>query len=316
MLAGAALACAAGSQEATPVPFRSRAEAIPSEAGKRLPADDLFPPVLHNNSWQEPVPLTGPVNTAGAEDSPFITPDGRTLFFFFTPDASVPAQEQLFDGATGIWWTHYAGGAWEEPERVALGDEVSLDGCPFFMDDVLWFCTARASNTRDIEFYTARWSGDGWEPVENAGELLNVEYGIGEMHLSADGSTLLFHWTEEGGYGGIDIWQVTRTAEGWSAPVNLGPTINTAADEGWPYLSPDGQELWFTGTSRLGYPGPALFRSIRTESGEWGPAEEIASQFAGEPTLDAAGNLYFIHHFMSAEFEIIEADIYVAYRQP
>jgi hypothetical protein len=45
--------------------------------------------------------------------------------------------------------------------------------------------------------------------------------------------------------------------------------------------------------------------------GEWGPAEEIVSNFAGEPTLDAAGNIYFVHHYYK-DNRMIEADIYMA----
>jgi len=39
----------------------------------------------------------------------------------------------------------------------------------------------------------------------------------------------------------------------------------------------------------------------------------IVSRFAGEGTLDEAGNLYFKHHFHDGE--AIEADIYVARRR-
>ena len=40
----------------------------------------------------------------------------------------------------------------------------------------------------------------------------------------------------------------------------------------------------------------------------------IISQFAGEPTLDNEGNVYFVHHFYKNEV-MIEADIYVAYKK-
>ncbi len=40
----------------------------------------------------------------------------------------------------------------------------------------------------------------------------------------------------------------------------------------------------------------------------------ILSQFAGEPSLDAAGNLYSTHHYFQ-EGVMLEADIYVAYRK-
>jgi hypothetical protein len=49
--------------------------------------------------------------------------------------------------------------------------------------------------------------------------------------------------------------------------------------------------------------------------GGWSEPELIVSQFAGEPTLDDAENLYFVHHFFSATGQMLKADIYVAYRR-
>lgn len=87
-------------------------------------------------------------------------------------------------------------------------------------------------------------------------------------------------------------------------------------NEDQPFITPDGSELWFTGQSRQGQIGPAVFRCRRGADGAWGAPEEIVSCLAGEPTLDAAGNLYFIHHYYSADMaQMIEADVYVAYRK-
>ncbi|MFH1637593.1 MAG: hypothetical protein ABIB71_04175 [Candidatus Woesearchaeota archaeon] len=58
---------------------------------------------------------------------------------------------------------------------------------------------------------------------------------------------------------------------------------------------------------------PAIFRSKRVD-GEWQEPELIISQFAGEPTLDSHGNVYFTHHFFEYG-EMLEADIYVARRK-
>ena len=102
---------------------------------------------------------------------------------------------------------------------------------------------------------------------------------------------------------------------GWTEPVALPSPINTNEyDEDQPFITPDGNELWFTGQSRLGYTGPAIFR-CKNVNGSWGAPEEIISNFAGEPTLDSNGNIYFVHHFFSEERDMIEADIYVAYKK-
>ncbi|MFQ5380903.1 MAG: hypothetical protein ACE5EF_04675 [Dehalococcoidia bacterium] len=126
-----------------------RSASITPDRAKVRPADDPLPPVLHSDEWEPPVPLPYPVNSAGAEDSPFVTPDGGELYFFFTPDPSVPAERQVIDGVTGIYHSVLEDGTWSEPERVWLVDEgdLSLDGCEFVQGDVMWFCSVRAGST-------------------------------------------------------------------------------------------------------------------------------------------------------------------------
>ncbi len=301
--------------EPTPTPVPSREDAIPADAVKGLPETDLFPPVLHSDAWELPVPMGAPITTAGAEDSPFFSPDGQHFLFFFTPDVRVPAERQLLDGVTGIWWSQRSGDGWAEPQKLVLNDDLALDGCPFVLGDTLWFCSVRAGNYRNVDFYTAVFRGGRWTDWQNAGQLLNEQYGVGELHISADGSVLYFSAEREGGLGGTDLWKCAWADGTWSEPVNLGPTVNSAGNEGRPFLSQDGSELWFDGTSRLGYPGPALFRSVRNADGTWGPPEEVVSRFAGEPTMDVLGNLYFVHHFFSEDGRMLEADIYVAKRK-
>lgn len=275
------------------------------------PAQDLMPPLIHHPDWEQPVPLPGPVNTAGAEDSPFITLDGRRMYFFFTPDAGKPAQEQLHDGVTGIYMAQREGDQWVDVQRVSLESpgELALDGCPTTLGDSLWFCSVRAGNAREIELWIAQIEGNQHVGWVSAGELLNLEYEVGEMHLSPDGQWLYYHSLRAGGLGGMDLWALQRKGETWGEPQNLR-ALNSEGDEGWPYLTPDGQELWFTRTHQG---SPAIFRALRSGS-DWSEPELILSTFAGELAMDPQGNLYFTHHFVDQE-GIIEADIYVAYRR-
>jgi hypothetical protein len=289
----------------------SRAAAIPASAVKVTPDMDVYHPKLHSDEYFDPVPLGPGINTAGAEDSPFVMPDGNTLYFFFTPDAAVPAQGQLFDGVTGIWVSTRSGDDWTDAQRVVLQDknELSLDGAEFVNDDELWFASARKGNYRDIDIWTARIKDGRWADWKNAGKILNQDYEVGEFHITADGTEMYFHSSRAGGNGAYDIW-VTRKINGqWQSPDNIA-AVNTPEQEGWPYVSQDGQELWFLRT----YMGtPAIYRSKKAGDG-WGVPELILSQFAGEPSLDDQGNLYFVHHFFK-DNRMIEADIYVAYRK-
>jgi OOP family OmpA-OmpF porin len=71
--------------------------------------------------------------------------------------------------------------------------------------------------------------------------------------LAGQADVLLFTSNREGGEGGWDLYVATRTADGWSAPRNLGAPINTAADELWPTWT-DGQ-LYFKRTGGTDQPG-------------------------------------------------------------
>ncbi|MFW3146421.1 MAG: hypothetical protein ACMUIE_06385 [Thermoplasmatota archaeon] len=107
----------------------------------------------------------------------------------------------------------------------------------------------------------------------------------------------------------LDIWMMTRDGDDWTEPVNL-EVVNSEENEGWPYLNPEGDELWFT---RRHSGAPSIWRSVKV-NGSWQEPEIIVSMFAGEPTLDSEGNLYFVHHFYKDD-TMLEADIYVCRRK-
>lgn len=284
----------------------SRYDLITSE--KISPDNDAHPPILHAGGWEEPQPISGTINSAGLEDSPFITPDGKTLFLFFTPSAETPAEKQIFDGVTGIYKAELFNGEWLELDQVDLSvdGQAVLDGCPFYQDGILWFCSIRAGNFRDIDIWQAEFTEQAWMNISNAGAILNESYQIGEMHLNLEGNIMYFHKPNPDQGGTYDLWQTEYNNGDWSKPITIS-ALNTSENDSRPALSPDGSELWFTRT----YMGtPAIYRSSWTAD-EWGAPELILSQFAGEPSVDAAGNIYFTHHFFQ-EGKMIEADIYLA----
>jgi hypothetical protein len=288
-------------------PDADREAAIPSDREKCLPETDAYPPVVHVDFLAQPVPLPYPLSTAGAEDSPFVVPDGSALYFFFTPDVRIPPERQVLDEVTGVWVSHRTGDTWGEPERVWLSDPgtLSLDGAVAIQGAEMFFASVREGYVGP-NLFTARYANGSWGGWAYAGDRLMKEIQAGEVHLHGD--SLYFHSGREGGKGGYDIWVTTRSGGTWTDPLPL-TAVNSEAMDGFPFLTQDGSELWFTRTY-LGTPG--IFRSVRTAAG-WSEPELVISWFAGEPCLDAAGNVYFVHHYY-VDGEMIEADIYVAYR--
>ena len=85
----------------------------------------------------------------------------------------------------------------------------------------------------------------------------------------------------------------------WSAPVNLGPSINSASSEMQLGIAPDGKSLYVT-SNRAGGSGDAdIWVSSRQPDGSWGPVVNLgptvnSSALDASPTLSIDGHyLYF-----------------------
>ncbi len=283
--------------------YVDRESKIPAYAIKMTPEIDKLPPILHSDQYEEPVPLPYPINTKGAEDSAFITPDGKTLYIWSTPDPQVPVEKQVIDEVTGIYVSKLVNDEWTKPKRIYFQDagKLSLDGCLFVKDNKAWVCSAREGYA-GLHWVTATFKEGKWQNWKV--DDFNPEYEVGELHIYND--ELYFHSARAGGKGQYDIWMSKMVDGEWRQPVNID-IVNSEETDGWPYVTSDGTELWFTRTY-LG--SPAIFMSLRTGD-EWGEPELILSQFAGESTLDDQGNIYFTHHFYE-DGEMIEADYYIA----
>jgi len=211
---------------------------------KISPETDAYLPKSETQEYEDPIPLPYPVNTAGAEDSAFIMPDGNTLYFFFTPDVNKPIEEQIADGVTGIYVSYKVNEAWGEPTRVFLQDpgKLALDGCEFVQGDVMWFCSAREGYSGP-HWFTAEFENGAWGNWTIAD--FKPDYEVGELHITADGAEVYFHSSRTGGKGEYDIW-VSRNVDGeWQEPENV-EAVNTIYPEGWPFVTHDGSELWFS----------------------------------------------------------------------
>ncbi|NOH03978.1 MAG: hypothetical protein HND47_19425 [Chloroflexi bacterium] len=299
------LACGSSALTTEPAPA-DRSSAVPTDRVKQSPESDVYPPKSTTSEYANPVPLPYPVNSAGAEDSAFVMPDGNTLYVWFTPSPQIPPEKQLFDGVTGIYVFHKQAGGWSEPERITLQDpdKVALNGCEFVRGDRMWFCTAREGFT-GMRWYIAEFEDGEWRNWKPAD--FNLEYEVGELHITADGRELYFHSLRPGGKGEYDIWVSQNIGGEWGEPVNL-EIVNSSYGDGWPFITENGLELWFT---RI-VGAPELWRSKRVD-GEWTQPEKMFAPFAGEASLDNEGNVYFTHHFYKDNV-MLEADIYTAQR--
>lgn len=88
----------------------------------------------------------------------------------------------------------------------------------------------------------------------------NIEYNCMHPALADNGNTLYFSSDMPKGFGGLDIYKVTRGADGkWGKPENLGPGINTTENEIYPFVSKN--VFFFASKGFNGFGGYDLFQA-------------------------------------------------------
>ncbi|MBI4648097.1 MAG: PD40 domain-containing protein [Bacteroidia bacterium] len=137
------------------------------------------------------------------------------------------------------------------------------------------------------DIYICEKKNNKWQPMKEFPKAINSKYKESGACLSPDGNKLYFSSARPGGSGGFDLYISTFSKGTWSAPVNLGPTINTKYNEDMPYLMPDNITLYFSSEGHDNLGGYDIFYSKKIDE-EWSTPLN-----AGYPISTPGDDIYF-----------------------
>lgn len=178
-----------------------------------------------------------------------------------------------------------AAGEWEdimlceglyEEEESEEGEEstqpkrgsAELGACCFSADGkTMYFTYSCPVNGQDLgaKIYTSTRASGEWGEGQELKLFADSSITVGHPALNSHGDTLYFVSDAPGGYGGKDIYMAILDGSEWGYIQNLGPQINTSADELFPYFRADGR-LYFSSNGHPGYGGLDLFYAVRRDS--------------------------------------------------
>jgi len=119
----------------------------------------------------------------------------------------------------------------------------------------------------ELQIWFSNYSDGKWSKPEPFG-LNKKEYSVGHPCLTSDGKTMYFTSDMPGGYGGADIYRISKDDKGiWGKSENLGNTINTEDDEMFPYLEEKSKLLYFSSNGRFGLGSLDIFVCGITNNG-------------------------------------------------
>jgi hypothetical protein len=130
--------------------------------------------------------------------------------------------------------------------------------------------------------------------LTNVGPLVNTQSSEFMPSISPNGLELFFsdyaiELIRPNGYGGDDLWVAKRATrdDPWEEPVNLGPQVNSAANDSRLHISADGLLLFFDSWRSGGQGGSDLYMTKRKSlSDSWGEAMNLG------PNVNSLGSEY------------------------
>lgn len=192
-----------------------------------------------------------------------------------------------------IYVSYQEDGDWVEATKFDAGsDYISAnvnskwhDAAIAYSQDETRLYIYRKNDVWESELVDDKWS----DPVR-MNTNINTKGHEPSIYLNADATLAIITSNRKGGLGGRDLWMSEKGSDGvWGEVTNLGSIINTEFDEDAPFITPDGNTLFFSSTGHTTMGGYDVFSSTKGADGLWGPPVNL-----GSPINTAAHDIYYI----------------------
>ncbi len=218
------------------------------------------------------------INSVYSELAPIISADGKKLFFTRDdhPENIGPDKKQ------DVWMSIL-----EEDgrfsEAINLYEPVNNKSNNFAFStnsDGSMLLMGKSSKFKDLSSLSfVKYENNEWSDLQkfeftktdNKSNFVNFS-------LSQSMNTMFISMEREDSYGGLDLYYTTLSDSGWTEIKNLGPSVNTAADEVTPYISNDNKTLYFSTSGWPGYGSMDLFVTKSIDDFEsWSEPKNLGS---------------------------------------
>ena len=214
------------------------------------------------------------VSTQDDEYLPIISPD-QELSFFTRRSDKMSLQDITTTTIEEFVFSKKINGDFEVGQALSypFNLESNEGGASITIDNKILYYTKcirdnKGYNNCDI-YYVNRENG-AWSNVQEFPKNISkIDSWESQPTVSSDGKTILFSSDRSGGYGKMDLYEISKVNDTWTSPKNLGSTINSNENEKSPYLHTDGKTLFFASTNFPSLGGFDIFYSRKDSLGNW-----------------------------------------------
>jgi outer membrane protein OmpA-like peptidoglycan-associated protein/tetratricopeptide (TPR) repeat protein len=119
------------------------------------------------------------------------------------------------------------------------------------------------------DFFISNNKNGEWSEALRMPPPINSHYDDGAECISPDGQYVYFTICyRDDGYGSCDLYYSKKEGDKWSAPINMGPIVNSGTWDSQPSISPDGNTIYFA-SAREGSIGNMDIWKTTKVNGQW-----------------------------------------------
>jgi hypothetical protein len=237
--------------------------------------------ILQDNPVKyEKVKLKKPINDSASEMYPVVSGDVKSMVFI--------RKLKFYDA---LLHSIKVDGKWQEPKNITplIGSDGRTYPVSMSNNGKILFLVRKTEDGHD-DLFVSYYENDKWTNAVNLGEKINS--GNNETHacISSSGKQLFFTSDRPLGKGNLDIYMCTREEDGsWSRPNNLGTVINSRFNETTPFITDEGNTLFFSSEDHYNMGMYDIFYSRKGKDGKWGEPQNI-----GFPINTTKSNTFFV----------------------
>ena len=197
---------------------------------------------MADGKWTKPAVAN--ISGKWNDTDPFITPDGKQMFFISNRPIEGKPQDKP-QANYHIWYVDkLSGDDWSEPRR--LDTAINLNGVNNFGISVsrsgdLYFCSRDRGGHSGMSSYCAKWLDGHFDKPRLLALRGNEE--VQDPFIAPDESYILFE-------SGPDLYISYKIGNDWLSAQNLGKQVNNGDYNSSPSVSPDGKTLYYS-TGRI-----------------------------------------------------------------
>jgi len=190
--------------------------------------------MIMKQEWN--VPQAASFSGIYADSEPFITPDGKRLYF----GSRRPLEDNETPKRPHIWITDRINSGWLKPRPLGSPfHDIFVMGPTLTKDDTIYF-------TSKGGIHKSAFTSSGYGKIEKLGDSINAGPAV-HPFIAPDESYLIFDGRDRpDGFGGWDLYISFRNNDGsWTEAKNMGEKINSSSNELCASVSPDGKYLFY-----------------------------------------------------------------------